>query len=145
MVLINTQLVSLLATGCLRQDVGREVAQVQTFADKLGWADKAPSWKAIAQAAAQGKLRYAMTNPTASNQLGSFVWYDQMSNDVAGAGAFYTKVVGWTLAANTMAQASQSVTLTGLQRNTTYYYVIRSIDRSGNITMTLPNNFTTTN
>jgi uncharacterized protein len=41
-----------------------------------------------------------MTNP--SNLLGSFVWYDQMSNDLAGAEAFYTKVVGWTLAPNTM-------------------------------------------
>jgi uncharacterized protein len=41
-----------------------------------------------------------MTNP--SNLNGSFVWYDQMSNDLAGAEAFYTKVVGWTLAPNTM-------------------------------------------
>ena len=38
-----------------------------------------------------------MTNPTHSNLIGSFVWYDQMSNDLAGAEAFYTKVVGWTL------------------------------------------------
>ena len=41
-----------------------------------------------------------MTNP--SSLLGSFVWYDQMSNDLPGAEAFYTKVVGWTLAPNTM-------------------------------------------
>jgi predicted enzyme related to lactoylglutathione lyase len=37
-----------------------------------------------------------------SNFLGTFVWYDQMSNDLSGAEAFYTKVVGWTLAPNTM-------------------------------------------
>ena len=43
-----------------------------------------------------------MTDPSASNLLGSFVWYDQMSNDLAGAEAFYSKVVGWTLAPNTM-------------------------------------------
>src|SRR5260370_26202309 len=43
-----------------------------------------------------------MTNPSASNVLGTFIWYDQMSNDLAGAEAFYTKVVGWTLAPNTM-------------------------------------------
>jgi predicted enzyme related to lactoylglutathione lyase len=43
-----------------------------------------------------------MTNPSASSLLGSFVWYDQMSNDLPGAEAFYTKVVGWTLGANTM-------------------------------------------
>jgi uncharacterized protein len=41
-----------------------------------------------------------MTN--ASAFLGKFVWYDQMSNDLAGAEAFYNKVVGWTLAPNTM-------------------------------------------
>jgi uncharacterized protein len=41
-----------------------------------------------------------MTNP--SDVLGKFVWYDQMSNDLPGAEAFYTKVVGWTLAPNTM-------------------------------------------
>ncbi len=43
-----------------------------------------------------------MTHP--SNALGSFVWYDQMSNDLPGAEAFYSKVVGWTLAPNTMNQ-----------------------------------------
>ena len=41
-----------------------------------------------------------MTNPP--NLNGSFVWYDQMSNDPAASGAFYGKVVGWTLAPNTM-------------------------------------------
>jgi uncharacterized protein len=43
-----------------------------------------------------------MTNPSASSALGKFIWYDQMSNDLPGAEAFYTKVVGWTLAPNTM-------------------------------------------
>jgi len=37
-----------------------------------------------------------------SNLAGKFVWYDQMSNDLPGAEAFYSKVVGWTLAPNTM-------------------------------------------
>ena len=37
-----------------------------------------------------------------SNLLGSFVWYDQMSNDLAAAETFYAKVVGWTLAPNAM-------------------------------------------
>jgi len=43
-----------------------------------------------------------MANPSASSVLGKFVWYDQMSNDLPGAEAFYAKVVGWTLAPNTM-------------------------------------------
>ena len=34
--------------------------------------------------------------------LGKFVWYDQMSNDLPGAEKFYSKVVGWELAPNTM-------------------------------------------
>jgi uncharacterized protein len=37
-----------------------------------------------------------------SDLLGTFVWYDQMSNDLPGAEAFYAKVVGWTLAPNRM-------------------------------------------
>jgi len=37
-----------------------------------------------------------------SNLLGSFVWYDQMSNDLPGSERFYAKVVGWTLTPNTM-------------------------------------------
>jgi predicted enzyme related to lactoylglutathione lyase len=43
-----------------------------------------------------------MTNPSGPGLLGKFVWYDQMSNDLPGAEAFYSKVVGWTLGANTM-------------------------------------------
>jgi uncharacterized protein len=34
--------------------------------------------------------------------FGKFVWYDQMSLDMEGSGAFYKKVVGWTLAPNEM-------------------------------------------
>ena len=37
-----------------------------------------------------------------TNLVGKFVWYDQMSNDLPGAEAFYSKIVGWTLAPNTM-------------------------------------------
>ena len=43
-----------------------------------------------------------MANPSASSMLGKFVWYDQMSNDLPGAEKFYSKVVGWTIAPNTM-------------------------------------------
>jgi len=43
-----------------------------------------------------------MANQTQSDMLGKFVWYDQMSNDLSGAEKFYSKVVGWSLAPNTM-------------------------------------------
>lgn len=36
-------------------------------AAELGWTKTPPSWSEIAQAAAAGKLRYAMTNPASSN------------------------------------------------------------------------------
>jgi len=38
----------------------------------------------------------------AKSLLGSFIWYDQMSNDLSGSERFYAEVVGWTLAPNTM-------------------------------------------
>jgi predicted enzyme related to lactoylglutathione lyase len=50
----------------------------------------------------QPKEKRLMTNTSTSNLLGTFIWYDQMSNDLPGAEAFYTKAVGWKLAANTM-------------------------------------------
>ena len=43
-----------------------------------------------------------MANANQSDVLGKFVWYDQMSNDLPGAEKFYSKVVGWSLAPNTM-------------------------------------------
>jgi predicted enzyme related to lactoylglutathione lyase len=43
-----------------------------------------------------------MTNASQSNMLGKFVWYDYMSSDLAGAEKFYSKVIGWSLAPNTM-------------------------------------------
>ena len=43
-----------------------------------------------------------MANAIQSDVLGKFVWYDQMSNDLPGAEKFYSKVVGWSLAPNTM-------------------------------------------
>ena len=33
---------------------------------------------------------------------GKFIWYDQMSNDLPGSEKFYSEVVGWSLAPNTM-------------------------------------------
>jgi uncharacterized protein len=43
-----------------------------------------------------------MTNASSPRVLGKFIWYDQMSNDLAGAEKFYSEVVGWTIAPNTM-------------------------------------------
>jgi uncharacterized protein len=37
-----------------------------------------------------------------SANLGKFVWFDQMSNDLPGSGAFYRAVIGWDIAPNAM-------------------------------------------
>ncbi len=54
-----------------------------------------------------------MANSSASSLLGKFVWYDQMSNDLPGAEKFYSKVVGWTIAPNTMNAQRYSVLKSG--------------------------------
>jgi len=54
-----------------------------------------------------------MTNPSSSSVLGKFIWYDQMSNDLPGAEKFYSKVVGWTIAPNTMNAQRYSLLKTG--------------------------------
>jgi len=48
------------------------------------------------------------------NLLGSFVWYDQMSNDLSGSERFYEKIVGWTLAPNTMNDQRYTVLQAGV-------------------------------
>jgi len=54
-----------------------------------------------------------MTNAIQSDVLGKFVWYDQMSNDLPGAETFYSKVVGWSLAPNTMNAQKYTLLKTG--------------------------------
>ncbi len=54
-----------------------------------------------------------MANATQSNVSGKFVWYDQMSNDLPGSEKFYSKVVGWSLAPNTMNAQKYTLLKTG--------------------------------
>jgi Ca-activated chloride channel family protein len=55
-----------------------------TVANALGWIAKPPSWAEIAAAAAAGRFRYAMTNPTASNSgLSALV---AVASSIAGKG-----------------------------------------------------------
>ena len=54
-----------------------------------------------------------MANATQSDVLGKFVWYDQMSNDLPGSEKFYSKVVGWSLAPNTMNAQKYTLLKTG--------------------------------
>jgi predicted enzyme related to lactoylglutathione lyase len=54
-----------------------------------------------------------MANAAQSEEFGKFVWYDQMSNDLPGAEKFYSKVVGWTIAPNTMNAQAYSLLQSG--------------------------------
>lgn len=64
----------------------------------------------------------------------------------AATGPHQTPYIGGTPAlanSNPSYSNSQSIQLTGLQASTTYYYIVRSIDQSGNITMTMSQSFQT--
>jgi hypothetical protein len=47
------------------------------------------------------------------SNLGKFVWYDQMSNDLKGSEAFYAKVIGWDIGANAMNEQNYSILKAG--------------------------------
>ena len=43
------------------------------------------------------------------SNLGKFVWYDQMSNDLKGSEAFYRAVIGWDIGPNAMNEQNYSI------------------------------------
>jgi uncharacterized protein len=54
-----------------------------------------------------------MSQESISSAVGKFVWYDQMSSDLAGSGTFYNSVVGWTLNGNDMNDQPYTVLTAG--------------------------------
>ncbi|RJQ23139.1 peptidoglycan-binding protein [Candidatus Parcubacteria bacterium] len=52
-------------------------------------------------------------------------------------------VSGYTAITDTMLNTTQNVSISGLLRNTTYYYLIYSTDQSGNVSVTWPSTFLT--
>ena len=82
---------------------------------------------------------------TTSEPARGQVYYDTsmiQSDEATGHGQL--PFVSGVLAPNTSGVGySQSVTIQGLQPNTFYYYLIRSIDNSGNVTLVLPSVFRT--
>lgn len=53
-------------------------------------------------------------------------------------------VSGFTASTDNLSRNSQNVTVQGLQANTTYYYLIYVTDVDGNVSVTWPSTFTTT-
>lgn len=54
-------------------------------------------------------------------------------------------VSGNTAMTDNNLRASQSVSISGLQANTTYYYLVYTTDQDGNVSVTWPTSFMTTN
>ncbi len=54
-------------------------------------------------------------------------------------------VSGSTAMTDNSLRASQSVSIQGLQANTTYYYLVYTTDQGGNVSVTWPSTFRTTN
>ncbi len=52
---------------------------------------------------------------------------------------------GLTISGDSSFRSSQNLNLTGLKANTTYYYMIHTIDSSGNVSVTWPSTFRTNN
>ncbi len=81
------------------------------------------------------------TNEVARGQ----VFYDTfpIRSDESTMHAQQAYVSGTNAPNNTDVRNSQAVTIQGLQPNTLYYYLSRAVDKSGNVSMTLPNTFRT--
>ncbi len=54
-------------------------------------------------------------------------------------------VSGFTAMTDASYRTNQNVSISGLQANTNYYYLIHTTDQAGNVSVTVPSVFTTTN
>lgn len=117
---INTQMVNRTLIGGV-DDSAPIISNVRTSTNN----DSATvSW--TTNEAARGVLYYSAT---------PFVMYEQGSS---------VYVSGSTAMMDNTLRYSQSVTVSGLQKNTTYYYLVYSTDASGNVNITWPTTFLTT-
>ncbi len=57
----------------------------------------------------------------------------------------YVQISGYTAMTDANLRTTQAVQVQNLQANTMYYYTVVSVDQSGNLTLTWPETFTTTN
>ena len=85
---------------------------------------------------------WATNEPT----TGQVYWSQSIIQSDEATGPHQTPYISGTLALDAGGmQTSHTVMVSNLQSNTVYYYVVRSIDSGGNITMTLPVAFRTNN
>jgi hypothetical protein len=98
----------------------------------------------VANIGAQTSSTTAMISWNTDEQAGSKVFYSTspiLMSEVSSA--FTEPSISGNLASSGGLVTSHSVAITGLQRNTTYNYVIETIDASGNVSVTLPLAFKT--
>ncbi|MEK7585241.1 MAG: peptidoglycan-binding protein [Patescibacteria group bacterium] len=103
------------------------------------------SFPVMANASIQTSPTSATINWTTNEPARGQTYYDTMNirSDEATAHFQQPFISGVPVVNNTVGRYAQSMTLQGLQPNTTYSYVNRSIDNSGNISITSPNLFRT--
>lgn len=98
----------------------------------------------IANIGTQTSSVTAIINWTTNEQAGSKVFYGTSPIImVETSKAFTEPSISGNLASSSGLVTSHSVTIAGLQKNTTYNYVIETIDSSGNVSVTLPLAFKT--
>ena len=98
----------------------------------------------------QGPITIQQTNTTATiawtnNEptVGQLFWSTTPIQSDEATGPHQTPYVSGTLAVDAAGnlQTNHTITISNLQTNTTYYYLVRSIDSAGNITMTFSSPF----
>jgi len=96
------------------------VSQVNPTTAMIGWITNKP---------VQGQVFYS-TSPIQTNE---------------STGGFQLPYIGGEAAANSNVGVSNSpsIQLSGLQSNTFYYFIVRSIDQSGNVSMSITQSFQT--
>jgi hypothetical protein len=80
-----------------------------------------------------------------TNELAAGIVYYSTSWPSMTEGTTDVTIGGNVAMTDTLQRTSQVVSVSGLQPNTTYYYVIYTKDASGNAQMTWPSTFRTTN
>lgn len=85
-------------------------------------------------------------NWNTSENSSAIVYYSTQPIQMTEGSATNAATIGGnSVLIHTDLHASHTATLTGLQANTTYYYVVYARDASGNETITWPTTFTTSN
>lgn len=111
--------------------------------NNVSW-DTVPVQSAISEQHTNTTVTFSWT--TNEPTQGQVYWSTLPIQSDEATGPRQTPYISGTLATDAGGlQTNHAVTVSNLQANTTYYYLVRSIDSAGNITMILPRSFQTNN